>query len=215
MWKLEKHLEEAGYKPINLDYSFTQTINQIAAEQVAEAVAKCRADGNAQKIHFVTHSLGGIVVRHYLQDNKLPSGSRLVMIAPPNQGSELADRLNTLPVSRLVPVPAWKELGTESGSVPNQLQPLDIEFGIIAGNRSVNPLLSKLIPGPDDGKVAVKRAKLHEMADFLVVSSSHTFLMLNREVIRQASFFLEHGTFDRDAEVSTPPINTGQSGKNL
>lgn len=192
---LEGYLKGEGYKTVSLDYSVTQSIEEVAEEQVAAAVAQCRAQYKADQIHFVTHSLGGIIVRYFLQKHELPSGSRLVMLAPPNQGSELADILNRLSVSRIAPIPAWRELGTGPKSLPNQLKPIAIKVGVIAGNRSLNPLFSALIPGPDDGKVSLARTTLPEMADFLVVPSSHPYLLWRFETILQTAYFLKCGRF--------------------
>ena len=197
MGKLENHLIEQGYQVVNDGYPSTRKpVEKIAAGYLTPMVESCRAAG-AEKIHIVTHSLGGIVARQYLQAHALPKGSRIVMISPPNQGSELADALSHLWPYKWLNGPAGQELGTEPESLPNSLKPLDAEIGIITGNRSFNPLFSWLIPGEDDGKVSVERAKLAEMTDFLVVPSSHTFIMRHPDVLDQVVCFLENGKFDR------------------
>ena len=198
MGKLESRLSGQGYQVINDGYPSTRKpVEKIASEYLGPMVSKCKAAG-AKKIHIVTHSLGGIVTRLYLQDHALPKGSRIVMISPPNQGSELADALHHLWPYKWLNGPAGQELGTEPESLPNSLKPLDAEIGIITGNRSFNPLFSWLIPGEDDGKVSVERAKLAEMTDFLVVPSSHTFIMRHPDVLDQTVSFLKNGKFDRD-----------------
>jgi hypothetical protein len=126
----------------------------------------------------------------------IPAGSRLVMLAPPNKGSEVTDFMKDFFIYRWIEGPAGQELGTGPESVPNRLKPIDLQLGIIAGDRSLNPVFSAIIPGPDDGKVAVERTKLEEMSDFLVISSTHTFIMRNPNVLRQVVHFLEHGRFD-------------------
>ena len=121
------------------------------------------------------------------------------MLSPPNHGSEVVDKLVCLFLFRLVNGPAGLELGTDSHSVPRSLGEPSFDLGIITGNRSVNPLLSTLIPGEDDGKVSLESAKLVAMKDFLVISSSHPFIMKNREAIEQTVYFLRNGAFVRPA----------------
>ena len=199
MRTMETELQKKGYKTVNKGYpSTSKSIAEIASDEVAAAVKSC-TKSLSRKIHFVTHSMGGIIVRFYLQNQALPEGSRAVMLAPPNQGSELVDKLKELPPYQWLNGPAGQELGTESTSTPNSLKPVNVEIGIIAGNSSLNPLYSSLIPGDDDGKVAVEKAKLDEMTDFLVVPNSHSFMMSDAHVIRQTIHFIKRGHFDRSS----------------
>ena len=94
--------------------------------------------------------------------------------------------------------PAAEQLGTDPNSLPLTLDPPDYEVGIITGDRSINPFLSLMIPGKDDGKVSVESAKLRGMKDFLVVHNTHPFIMNDEDVIKQISFFIENGVFNRD-----------------
>jgi len=206
MGKLEKYLSSRGYKTVNFPYpSTSESIERIAKIHIPDAIARCQK-GQVNQIHFVTHSLGGIVVRQYLQTNSLPDGSRVVMLAPPNRGSEVVDHLKDFFAYKRTRGPAGQDLGTDPESTPNRLRPIDIEVGIIAGDRSLNPIFSALIPGPDDGKVSVERTKLEEMRDFLVIPSSHTFIMQNPVVLKQVVQFLEHGKFDHSQEqIETEP----------
>lgn len=195
MSKLEEYLSRQGYHVVNYDYPSTAlSIEQIAEKYAAEAVNVCR-DSASSKIHFVTHSMGGIVVRQYLQDHSVPSGSRVVMLSPPNQGSELADALRDSLMFRWFMGPAGQQLGTDSHGIPSRLHPIGLEIGVITGNTSFEPWFSSLSPGPDDGKVSVERAKLDEMVDFLVVSSGHSLIMSNPEVMAEVAYFLAHGRF--------------------
>ncbi|MFZ0449134.1 MAG: alpha/beta fold hydrolase [Desulfatiglandaceae bacterium] len=204
MAKLERALSEKGYTTLNVDYPSTKgTIRELTEKVLPETVSRCVAWG-CTKIHIVTHSMGGIMARFFLQKNTLPQGSRLVMTAPPNQGSEIVDRLKDFSIFKWMNGPAGQELGTSVDSVPNRLGPVPLEVGVIAGNRSLNPIFSALIPGPDDGKVSVERTRLSEMVDFFVVNSSHTFIMKNDEVIRQVSHFLENGRFDHSGQPTDP-----------
>ena len=194
---LDQQLKGLGYATINLAYpSTTKSIETIAESYLARAVQSCEADG-AMKIHFVGHSLGGIVVRQYLQRHSVPLGSRLVMLSPPNQGSELVDLLMHVPVYKWLTGPAGQEIGSGPEAVIHRLQPVEIEVGVIAGNRSINLLFSAFLEGTDDGMVSVKSTMLSEMRDFIIVPSSHTFIMRSPLVIRQVAHFLKYGRFDR------------------
>lgn len=195
MAKIEKRLKALGYMTVNHGYPSTeQDIKALASTYVAEAVNCCNKQ-SAKKIHFITHSLGGILVRQYLQENSVPEGGRVVMLSPPNKGSEIADELKDAFFYKWVTGPAGQQLGTDDKSVPHRLKPIDVAVGVIAGNKSFDPWFSAIIPGDDDGKVSVGRAKLEEMNDFLVVENSHAFIMQDPEVIDQIVFFLQEGKF--------------------
>lgn len=196
MAAMARHLVSAGYRVVNLDYPSTNTsIEMLSEGVVSETVQRCRLEHPPAPVHFVTHSLGGILVRHYLQTHRLPPGSRIVMLSPPNQGSEIADLLKDFFLYRWMMGPAGQQLGTGADSVPNQLGPVDVPVGIIAGDSTLEPWFSVRLPGDDDGKVSVTRSRLAEMADFLVVHKSHGFIMNDPQVIAQTLYFLEHGGF--------------------
>lgn len=196
MGRIENHLLQAGYTVWNESYASTsENLTVLADAAVGSGIKYCNAR-KAQKIHLVTHSLGGILVRIYLQDKHIENLGRIVMLAPPNHGSEIAELLKEYSVYEMAMGPAGQALGTGPDSVPNQLQPIEGEIGVIAGNFTSDPWFSPLIPGEDDGKVSVERAKLKEMKDFLVVDSGHTFIMRNDAVIDQVIMFLRHGMFD-------------------
>jgi pimeloyl-ACP methyl ester carboxylesterase len=196
MVKMQRALAQAGYTVWNVDYpSRTAPIQKLADDAIGQAIARCRQNG-ATRISFVTHSLGGILVRSYLARHDVPDLSRVVMLGPPNQGSEVVDKLGGLSLFKWINGPAGLELGTGKNSVPNQLGPAHFPVGIIAGDRSINWINSLLIPGPDDGKVSVQRAKLDGMSDFLVLHTTHPFIMDNKEAIRQTIQFLRTGAFD-------------------
>ncbi len=196
MEKLAEAALEAGYAVVNLDYpSTTETIEALSDAHLAPAVEQALAS-KATRIHFITHSMGGIVVRQYLATHPLPQLGRVVMLGPPNRGSELVDRLGSFAPFAWVNGPAGHQLGTGPDSLPNRLGAASYQVGVIAGTRSYNPLYSSLIEGPDDGKVGVARARLEGMRDFLILPVNHTFMMRNEHVIRQALYFLREGRFD-------------------
>ena len=195
MATLEQALTQAGYTVHNVPYaSRIATVEQLSETAIGPAVRECERDG-AAKIHFVTHSLGGILVRNYLAEHSIPSLGRVVMLAPPNQGSELVDKLGRTWAFKAICGPAGRELGTDPDSICCKLGPGHFEFGVIAGNRSLNWIESMLIPGRDDRKVSVERTKLEGMRDYIVVPTSHPFIMRNRTAIQQSIQFLSAGQF--------------------
>lgn len=198
MVPMEHALSKAGYHVLNVDYpSRTAGIERLSEDAIGRAVADCQTNGAVQ-IHFVTHSLGGILVRSYLSRHAIPKLGRVVMLGPPNQGSEVVDKLGSWWLfKQLNGSTAGKELGTDKNSTVNQLGPANFCVGVIAGDRSINWINSRLIPGRDDGKVSVERTKLAGMSDQLVVHATHPFLMRNRKVIRQTIHFLRAGKFER------------------
>ena len=218
MRRMEKRLADAGYRVVNVSYPSTQhSIEYLAERELGPALQECCADG-AGLVHFVTHSMGGIVLRYYLENHELENLGRVVMLSPPNQGSELADWVAENELLQKILGPSAEELGTGSESVPNRLGPVDFDLGIITGNRTLNPLFSRMIPGADDGKVSVERAKVEGMTDFLVVPHTHTYIMLADDVIEQTLYFLENGRFDHEAaEAAAPeeatPVDSLQSNQ--
>ena len=193
--KLEWTLKCAGYDVINRSYPSTRlSVREAAENWLSPLVAAQSATDKGRRMHFVTHSLGGIVVRQYLKEHPSANLGRVVMLAPPNRGSELADRFGHHPLARLLG-PTSKELGCGAASVPNALGPASFDVGIVAGDRSFDPWFSRFISGPDDGKVAVSRTAVEGMKDFLVVHRSHTWMMWSRQVNQAVVRFLEEGRF--------------------
>ena len=195
MVPMERALEKSGYHVLNVDYpSRTASIEKLSDDAISRAVAECQTAG-AVKIHFVTHSLGGILVRSYLSRHTIPNLGRVVMLGPPNQGSEVVDKLGSWWIFKKLNGPAGDELGTGKDSTPNKLGPANFCLGVIAGDHSINWINSLLIPGRDDGKVSVERTNLAGMTDHIVLHITHPFLMRSPTVIRQTIYFLRAGQF--------------------
>ena len=199
MSKMAVSLKSTGYQVVNVSYPSTRkSIAKLATEAVATGLAKCPDN---TPVNFVTHSLGGILVRYYLQQNSLPELNRVVMLGPPNKGSEVVDKLRNIPGFRLINGPAGMALGSDDNSVPNQLASVDFDLGVIAGTRTVNPVLSTMLPNPDDGKVSVEGTKVAGMNDHISLPVTHTFMMRNNQVIAQAIYYLKHGCFKQQETI--------------
>jgi triacylglycerol lipase len=194
---VEWYLKQRGYRVVNLRYPTSGvSVAQISENYLAPLLASA-PQRSAAKINFVTHSQGGILLRQYLSEHDLPNLGRVVMLAPPNHGSEIIDRLKANRLTRPFLGPGHLELGTDAGSLPNRLGPLTFDCGIIAGDCSLNPFLSGMLTGPSDGKVTVASAQIGGMRDFLVLPYSHTWLMWRKNTLRQIQCFLETGRFDQ------------------
>lgn len=198
MEPLAEQLRAAHYRVVNQGYPSREfPIAELAGKAIPPALAQCRAQG-ATRIHFVTHSLGGIVLRQYLLDNAILELARVVMFAPPNQGSQVVDKLKNLPGFYALNGPAGMELGTDPKSVPMQLAkrgPVDFDLGVIAGTRSINLILSLYLPSPDDGKVSVASTRIDGMRDFIALPVSHPFIMKDETAIAQTLHYLQYGRF--------------------
>jgi triacylglycerol lipase len=193
MTKMASALSNAGFVVENVNYpSRTESIANLSDRALAPAL---KALQSCPKIHFVTHSMGGILVRSYFSRHKNNNLGRVVMLGPPNQGTELVDRLGHLWLFKRINGPAGSELGTSPEGTPNQLGPVGFELGIIAGDRSINWINSLMIPGKDDGKVSIDRTKVLGMKEHLVIHATHPYLMKNATAIRATLQFLRGGGF--------------------
>ena len=195
MTKMETCLKQAGYSVLNLGYpSRKKNIETLVRDHLVPAIQECR-DQNPCKIHFITHSMGGILVRYYLKWHQLDVLGRVVMLSPPNAGSEVVDSLKSFFLFKWLNGPAGQQLGTTSDALPIVLGEVDFQPGIITGDRSINLILSWMIPGPDDGKVSVARSKIKGMGDFRVIHATHPFIMKNAEAISMSLHFIKYGSF--------------------
>ena len=188
-------LQAAGFTTANVDYpSQAGTVEEIAPLAVGMGLDECRNTG-ATRIHFVTHSMGGILLRYQNKHSPIPDLGRVVMLGPPNQGSELVDKTRDWPGFELLSGEAGAQLGTDAMSLPAQLGPVDFELGVIAGTGTINVIASAMLPNPDDGKVSAARTKVAGMDDFLLVGNSHRYITRSDIVFRNTESFLRNGEF--------------------
>lgn len=192
MEKMATALRQADYDVINIDYpSRSHPIEALAECAIGDALAQC----HGKSVSFVTHSMGGILVRQYLSQHTIENLNRVVMLGPPNKGTEIVDKLAHVPGFHFINGDAGLQLGTSQFSVPNRLGKADFDVGIIAGTQSVNWLLSALIPDVDDGKVSVESTKVDGMNDHIEMPTTHVFMMRNDAVIEQVINYLKQGKF--------------------
>ena len=193
MSPMAKMLSAQGYRVCNINYpSRYFPVKTLAVDFVLPKINDCV--GQQEKVHFVSHSLGGIIVRSLDTELKKFNTGHFVMLSPPNQGSEAVDKFSKVWGFKRMAGPAGASLGTGADSVPNNLPAPSMPFGIIAAKHSNSPM-SWLIPGDDDGKVTLERMQLESMQDFIVISNTHSFMMRDRETIQQVLYFLEYGEF--------------------
>lgn len=194
MRRLAARLTTAGFTVHNIGYRSTRlTIEQAAEQYLNKAFSSI---SETDTINVVTHSLGGIILRLYLSQNTMTNLGRVVMLAPPNQGSEVVDRLRHWWLFRWFNGPAGLQLGTDPLSLPRQLPAASFDLGIIAGNKTINLWLSTLLPSPNDGKVSVKSTQVEGMSEHIILPVTHPFIMRDKQAINHILHFLQHGNFD-------------------
>ena len=199
MRPLAEALAARGTPSVAVDYpSRAFPVATLAPEAVGRGLAACRA-GGARRVDAVSHSMGGILLRGAFARETPPDLGRVVMLAPPNAGSEVVDALGTVPGFAALNGPAGLELGTAADAAPARLGPTGADVGVIAGSRSINLLLSLLLPNPDDGKVSAARTRLEGMCGWLMAPATHPLMMRKPLVVDETIAWLETGRFESAA----------------
>jgi len=193
MHKMEVALEKEGYAVHNLNYDSRHHTVEKLAETVGQEINEVTS--SAPRVHIVTHSLGGILVRQIQAHDPISNLGRVVMLSPPNRGSEIVDKIGHWWLFTKINGPAGQQLGTDTESLVNQLAPIDFECGVLTGDRSINWINSLMIPGKDDGKVSVQSAQVEGVSAYKVVHVTHPFIMKKKSVIEDVVKFLNSGNF--------------------
>ena len=191
---LARGLEQEGFEVCTVGYhSVTDKIFQIR-RRVSDQISTC-AEGRHGKIHFVGHSLGGILIRDYLKSHRLENMGRVVVLGSPNAGSDAIDVISRMKISHWIGE-AGLSLGTRENIYPGSDEKPVYELGVIAGVfEPLSSLNEQFLPGDDDGLVTVASTRVDGMSDFVVVEASHAGLRHNSYVERQIASFLKRGHF--------------------
>lgn len=198
MDKLEAYLQKQGYDVINISYPSTDyTLDELTDIIYNDITRNVDED---KPVHFVGFSMGGLLTRAIIHKHKPKNLGRVVQLAAPNNGSEVTDFLKQDWFYKAIFGPAGQQLTTDQQKIKHLFGEIYYELGIIAGNNTIDPLSSIIIPGDDDGKVSIKSTKLKGMKEHIVVSSSHTFFPYNKTVHRQTAYFLKNGVFKKDSK---------------
>lgn len=197
MWLLAQRLEDAGFHVERIGYSSLKVSPGEILEEVSSQIDNC-CTSHHKTVHYVGHSLGGLLIRAYLQEHRPRNLGRVVLLGTPNQGTAIVDRFRDHWWMKLLG-PTTNALGTDSKSFPNSLEPPWYPVGVIAGvaNRGYN---EPWLPGADDGLVTVEATMLEGMSDFIVIRTGHGFMRYDPEVARQTISFLNDGQFVREQE---------------
>jgi predicted alpha/beta hydrolase family esterase len=210
MARLEKYLQNKGYITYNQSYPSTvANVERSAIHYINSALANIPRD-SISKIHFVTHSLGGLLVRYYLTHHKIKKLGRIIMLAPPNKGSEVAEQYRHHFWYKWMTGEPGQQLYQSNNPLLEQLEPIEGDVGIIAGTRSSDPWFNHVFDTEHDGKVSVECAKLPEMKDLITVDYGHTFIMNKRKVKHHIANFLATGDFYKTKNRSAPDYRSGQ-----
>ena len=192
MWLLASRLEDAGYHVQRVGYSSLHKTPDEILQDISSQINQC-CQKHTHSVHFVGHSLGGLMVRAYLQNNKVDKLGRVVLLGTPNKGSEAADHFSNSWVMDILG-PTAKALGTDDKSFPNSLKAPYYPVGIIAGEVK-NELNDPVLPGKDDGVVSVEATKIDGMTDFIIIETGHSRMRYDSEVAEQTIEFIKNGVF--------------------
>ncbi len=193
MRKLATYAASQGYDVLNVDYPSTkQPLEELVDTAWKDISAKLQEE---KPVHFIGYSMGGLLVRAILSKYRPSMLGRIVLLAVPNKGSEVADFLKHNWLYQRFYGPAGQQLITDQTAIKHLFGNIDYECGVIAGSLSLEPLSSFVIKGKNDGKVSIESTKLDGMKDHVIVRSTHTWFPHHKEVQKQTLHFVSHGTF--------------------
>lgn len=193
MNRMERALESEGYKVHNLGYeSRHYSIEKLAEDVRTQIIEETEC---ATQIHFVTHSMGGILVRQIQATDPIENIGRVVMLSPPNQGSEVTDKIGHWWLYKKINGPAGQQLGTDDKSLVKKLGPINFDCAVITGDRSINWINSLMIPGKDDGKVSTKSSRIEGVSAHKIVHATHPTIMIRQSVVDHSIRFIQTGDF--------------------
>ncbi len=199
MLLLNNTFKKHGYTTLNIQYPSREQNLEDLSDFVHNKIINSPDYSNDIVINFVTHSMGGLITRYYIARKKPKNLGKVVMLGPPNTGSEFADWLSDTkvlaPVFKTVFGPASNQLRTDYPHIDGDI---NYPLGVIAGNLSINPLAPWVLEGDHDGVVPVERTKIEGMSDHIVIPATHSFMMFNKDVMDQALYFLKHSKFNRE-----------------
>jgi hypothetical protein len=199
MWLLASRLEDAGYYVHRVGYSSLDQRPDEILQDISKQINECCRD-HEQPVHFVGHSLGGLMIRAYLQDNEVDNLGRVVLLGTPNNGTEAADHFSDGWLMKILG-PTANALGTDDESFPNSLAPPYYPVGIIAGKLN-SRLNDQVVPGEDDGLVSIESTKIDGMTDFIVIETGHSMMRYDSEVADQTVAFIKFGAFKDESDSS-------------
>lgn len=203
MRKLAAYLKNQDYHVLNIGYP----ARKRSLEELAQIVYKQAEEYFTQEapLHFVGYSLGGLLVRAILSQYRPVSLGRVVQLASPNKGSEVADVVKNSLLFKLLCGPSGQQLTTDPRATQHIFGPIDYELGSIAGNASRSPVSSRILKGEDDGKVSVESTRVEGMKEHLVLKATHTAVPFNKHVHHYTYNFLKHGTFQQAVAANQEP----------
>jgi pimeloyl-ACP methyl ester carboxylesterase len=210
MKKMKARLEQEGFLVVPFDYPSTRVSMEKCASYLGRTIASLQ---DVKEVNFVTHSMGGLIVRSWAADNKNTNIGRFVMMGTPNKGAELADRLKDWKVFKYILGPAGQELVSDDNGKIAKLPIPKFPFAIVAGAKGTKNGYNPLIPGDDDGTVALSSARLEGASDFMSVPTLHSFLISNPTVVDSVARYLKTGAFRANGERE--PIALGNKAESV
>ncbi len=193
MKSLSKYLKRGGFEVVNINYPSTkyqiEELVEIINQEISSRVVEDK------KIHFVGYSMGALLIRALIHKYCYKNLGRVLQLAPPNHGSEIADLTKNLWLYKKIFGPSGQQLVTDQKMFEHLFGQVNYDLGIIAGNATLDPIFSIIIPGPDDGRVGVEKTKLEGMKDHIIIKVSHGFFPYSKKVRKQTLHFLQNGNF--------------------